>query len=159
MWMRSLAPPTATPTHMLTSASTLSSGEPLLLSAEKAASTPQKRIPVAAPAAPAMDLITLFQQWRQTPVVKSAAAPLVDPLHTHAAAEKEHCGAVLFLDKESPGGGGASTSALDSVSAGGSPAAQSEPKQKVVQIKRKHGFSRIPSKKKKAGKLKFAGAD
>jgi hypothetical protein len=153
MWMRSLTPPITTPTHMLTSASTFTTGDPLLLSAEKSVSTPQKVKPPAAAAAPpaAMDLVTLFQEWRRTPVVKSVALPVADPLHSHAAPEKEHGGPVGFLDRESPGG----ATTLDSVPAGGSPAEQ----KKVVQIKRKHGFTRIPSKKKKTGKLKFAGAD
>ena len=152
MWMRSLTPPTAAQTHILMSASTytagVATGDPLLLSAEKSTSTPQKRVPVA-PAAAGVDLLTLFQEWRQTPVVKPAALPTADPLHPHAAPEKKH-GAVGFLGRESPG-----ATTQDSVPAGGTPAEQ----KKVVQIKRKHGFTRIPSKKKKTGKLKFAGAD
>jgi hypothetical protein len=149
MWMRSLTPSTAAPTQMLTSASTPTTVEPLHLSAEKATvkATPQKSKP-AAPAPAAVDLLTLFQEWRQTPVAKPVPAK-ADSLYSHAVPEKEH-GAVGFPGRESPG-----ATTQDSVPAGGTPAEQ----KKMVQVKRKHGFTRIPSKKKKTGKLKFAGAD
>lgn len=148
MWMRSLAPPTAA--HMLTSTSAFTTGEPPR-SAAKSMSTPPPTVEKQKQTKPAADLLTFFQEWRQTPVL-----PAADPLHYHAVKEKEDREA-LFLDKESPC---ASTTHnnLPAAAAGANSPVQ-QPKQKVVQIKRKHGFTRIPAKKKKTGKLKFAGVD
>jgi hypothetical protein len=153
MWMRSLTPPTAV--HIATSTATaFTAGEPPF-SAEKATSPPlsvEKQKLKPAPAPVVVDLLTLFQEWRQTPVVKPVPAA-ADPLLS--ASEKEHGGAVCLDSKESPG----ATTTHDNVPVGGSDSPGVQQKQKVVQIKRKHGFTRIPSKKKKTGKLKFAGAD
>jgi hypothetical protein len=145
------------------STATISSGEPPF-SAEKpkSMSTPppsvqkQKQAKPAAAAA-VVDLLVLFQEWRQTlvRVVKPVpAASAADPLHS--VPQKEH-GAKVCLDRASPG-----AAAHDNVPAtGGSPSVTNnvQPPKKVVQAKRKHGFARIPAKKKKTGKLKFAGAD
>jgi hypothetical protein len=158
MWMRSLISTAALTQSSTATFTTVES--PLSAEKSKSISTPptvQKQKQAKPATAAVVGLLTLFQQWRQTPVrvvkpVQPASA--ADPLHS--AAEKEY-GAKLFLDQVSPG-----TATHDNVPAtGGSPSVttvQQQPK-KVVQIKRKHGFTRIPAKKKKTGKLKFAGAD
>jgi hypothetical protein len=89
-----------------------------------------------------VDLRTLFQEWRQTPVrVAAQLAGSSYSLQLQTDQKKEPANANNDSSPHQNDNNGPDSS-----------------KKKVVLVKRKHGYSRM-SKKKKTGKLSFAGAD
>jgi hypothetical protein len=140
MWMRSLTP---TPTQIPTETETATATTPAKPSVRAEKSSPRSMDKQKEPVAVAVvDLRTLFQEWRQTPVrVAAQLAGSSYSLQLQTDQKKEPANANNDSSPHQNDNNGPDSS-----------------KKKVVLVKRKHGYSRM-SKKKKTGKLSFAGAD